>query len=66
MITDPEKRLEPDETRELRGLLLVPVSVEGRKNTFRRIGYFVEGLSEGHLADKFFEGERPDETLTIV
>ena len=66
VIRDPEKRLEPDEFRELRGLLLVPVSVEGRKSTFRRIGYFVEGLSEGHLANKLFEDEGPDETLTIV
>jgi hypothetical protein len=66
VITDPEKRLEPDEFWELRGLLLVPVVVEGRKNPFRRIGYFVEGLSEGHLANKLFEDEGPDETLTIV
>jgi hypothetical protein len=65
-ITDPENRLEPDEFRELQGLLLVPVAVEGRKTTFRRIGYFVEGLREGHLAQKLFEDEGPDETLTIV
>jgi hypothetical protein len=30
------------------------------------IGYLVEGLSEGHLANKLFEDEGPDETLTIV
>jgi hypothetical protein len=35
------------------------VAVEGRKNTFRRIGYFVEGLREGHLANKLFEDEGP-------
>ena len=66
VITGPEKRLEPDEFRELRGLLLVPVAVEGRKSTFRRIGYFVEGLREGHLANNLFEDEGLGETLTIV